>query len=45
MSKAENYVHNNLKRFRLSSNREVFGLDKEKANELVNNIMKKFNKK
>ena len=45
MSKAENYVHNNLKRFRLSSNREVFGLDKENANELVNNIMKNFYKK
>ena len=39
MTKAENFVHNKLKKYRLSSNREVFGLDKDNANNLVNNIM------
>ncbi len=45
MTKAENFVHNKLKKYRLSSNREVFGLDKDNANNLVNNIMENFYKK
>ena len=32
MTKAEKFVHNKLKKYRLSSNREVFGLEKDNAN-------------
>lgn len=42
MTKAENFVHNKLKKFRLSSNREVFGLEKESAKDMLEGIMANF---
>ena len=45
MTKAENFVHNKLKKFRLSSNREVFGLENESAKDVLESLMVNFCKK
>ena len=44
MKKAERFVHSKLNKYRLSSNREVFGLDKSQSIEILNKIILQYQK-
>ena len=44
MKKAERFVHSKLNKYRLSSNREVFGIDKSQSIEILNKIILQYQK-